>query len=299
MRRVPLALLLCLAGMALVIHVSPGLPHPAILVIFSAMLAAWLLGQLGFALVSEGLAAGSPWLAIGFAVLAVLGFFALHVLASVLPGWHHPGDVIDYRGRPDPPANILGWMIIFSTTGWTAFALYRHFIPAAPLLRLTTAGVSYRAAGLKDLLIPWHEIEEVDGFELTGPTGYPLRRENLTTVLVARRFYEAHILPKRGTFGAPGWDRLFLARGASVQIMLPYEWFCIEPKQMREPVEARWTAFRKASPAAQSDAGLGSKTPLVYGAWSIDGSLWQTLTFLGPLTAIVALLASALHAGGR
>src|SRR5262245_26458041 len=77
MRRVPLALLLCLAGMTLLIHVAPGLPHPGVLVIFTAILAAWVVGHMLFVLVFDGSTAGHRWLAVGLFILAVVALAAL------------------------------------------------------------------------------------------------------------------------------------------------------------------------------------------------------------------------------
>jgi hypothetical protein len=88
----------------------------------------------------------------------------------------------------------------------------------------------------------------------------------------------------------PGWDALFVPKGALVQILMPYQWFCIDPKHIREPVEARWQAFRGVRPSPPSAGDPIPQTPRVYGVWSIDGSLWQAITFLVPLIGIVAIL---------
>jgi hypothetical protein len=292
MRKVPLALLLCLGGLFLLIHVAPGLPHPGILAVFSAMLAAWVLWRTAWEMVSHAKSARQWWLV---AALIVLCLIALGVLVAVAEGmrtWSYPRKVLDYRGRPDPPVNTGAWMIVIGSIGWIAFALYRH-VTAGPMLTLSPAGIAYRGGWMKGLLIPWHEIQGVDGIEVIGPSGYPLRNDNMTVVLVSRAFYERHILSRRPFMPVPGWDRLFTPKGELVQVLLPYEWFVVDPRHIREPVEARWKAFRDAQKSSMPSVGGDRQARQVYGTWSIDGSLWQAATFLVPLLGMVALLASA------
>jgi hypothetical protein len=290
MRRVPLALLLCLAGLALVIHVDPRPPNIGVLAMFVGMLTAWLLAKLAFNLMFEGFTGSARWLAAGFTILASL---ALIALASIVRDWNVTGPVLDYRGRPHPPANILGWMLVMGAVAWIAVALYRHVIPAQPPpLMLSPAGITCHAGGLKGLLIPWHDIRGVDALEATGPSGFPFRYEDRTVVLVTAAFYERHILSRRSAMAPPGSDRLFVPKGALMQVLLPHEWFAIEPRHMREPVEARWKAFRGAAPAVPSIIEPNAGARQVYGAWSNDGSLWQALAFLVPLIGIAALLAA-------
>ena len=294
MGKVPLALLLCLGGLFLLIHVAPDPPHPGVLAVFSAMLAAWVLSRIAWEMISHAESARQWWLV---AALIILSLIALGVLVAVAKGmrtWSYPRNVLDYRGRPDPPANTAAWMIIIGSIGWIAFALYRHFVPARPLLTLSPAGIAHHGGWMKGLLIPWHEIQGVDGLEVVGPSGYPLRNDKITVVLVSRAFYERHILSRRPFMPVPNWDRLFTPKGELVQVLLPYEWFSIEPWHIREPVEARWKAFRDAQTSSVPPVdGSNPQTRQVYGSWAIGGSLWQAATFLVPLLGIVALLASA------
>jgi hypothetical protein len=295
MRKVPLALLLCLAGLFIVVRVAPGLPHPGVLAVFVALLSAWLLWRIAWEMIWNAATARQRWLVAGLIVLGLLAVVALAGVADGLRTWSYPSKALDYRGRPSPPANILGWMVVLGSVGWIGFALVRHFVPTRPLLVLSPAGITYRGAALKGgLLIPWHEIHAVDGLEVIGPSGYPLRNDDLTVVLVSRAFHEEHILPRRPSMPIPDWDRLFVPKGALVQVPLPYAWFSIEPRLVREPVEVRWKAFRDARTSSALPAGGSSpQTTRVYGTWSIDGSLWQATTFLVPLLGIVALLVTA------
>jgi hypothetical protein len=76
-----------------------------------------------------------------------------------------------------------------------------------------------------------------------------------------------------------------------MQIVLHHGLIGIGPKDIREPVEARWKAFRNGPPP--SDATPIAEGPEVYGRWKIDGSIWQAIRFLGPLTAIIVVLVNA------
>jgi hypothetical protein len=186
--------------------------------------------------------------------------------------------------------------------------MYRHFKPARPMLLLSPAGIAFHADWLRDLLIPWHEVRGVEAYELMPASGMPHRYQDITAVLISKEFYEAQILPKRGflmgpagrvlvwllrsphshTFG--GWDQVFSPTGSSMQMVLHYTLFSIPPKQVREPIEARWKAFRNEPPSSLPAARPITQAREVYGTWSIDGSVWQTIQFLVPLIGIVAIL---------
>jgi len=183
--------------------------------------------------------------------------------------------------------------MVIGALGWIIFALYRHFKPARPILMLSPAGISYHASLLKNLLIPWHEVRGVDAFERTGASGIPDCYPDLTAVLVSREFYDRHILVKRSVFGGPkrSWDAMFLPKGSLMQMVLHYELFSVDPKHIREPVEARWKSFRIEQPSSLSDAKPIPEARQVYGAWSIDGSPWQAIKFLVPLIGIIGVLA--------
>jgi hypothetical protein len=71
-----------------------------------------------------------------------------------------------------------------------------------------------------------------------------------------------------------------------MQMVLHFLLFSIPPKDIREPIALRWKAFQ----AEPRDAGTMPAERRVYGAWSIDGSLWQATKFLAPLIGIVWIL---------
>jgi len=286
MERVPRALLFCLVGMAFVVYVDPRPPGPGILKAFILLVGFLVIATLTlfvFEQIFEGGTAAIRLLAAGLVTLVLMALF-----------WNAPGELLRFpprRTRVGP--NILGWMLVIGALGWITFALYRHFNPARPILMLSRAGISYHASLLKNLLIPWHEVRGVDAFERTGASGIPDRYPDLTAVLVSREFYDQHILVKRSVFGGPkrSWDTMFVPKGSLMQMVLHYELFSVDPKHIREPVEARWKSFRIEQPSSLSDAKPIPEARQVYGAWSIDGSPWQAIKFLVPLIGIIGVLA--------
>ena len=78
-----------------------------------------------------------------------------------------------------------------------------------------------------------------------------------------------------------------------MQMVLHYMLFAIPPEQVRKPIEARWQAFRNDQPSSLPGARPIPQAREIYGAWSIQGSLWQTIQFLVPLIGIIAILADS------
>jgi hypothetical protein len=216
------------------------------------------------------------------------------------------------------------WIMVLLALGFIAYALARHLFPARPMLTLSPAGISFHLAYLKDALIPWHEVQEVADFDLTGPHGPPNRYPEITAVLMSQNFYERHLLPKRRTtpkdfeglldvlvtsrlmmtsLGA-GWDDVFRPKGALMQMALAHpNWFKIGPKDIREPVEARWKAFRERRGPATSVPSTNARTKAepprggaqVYGASSLKLSPWQAVLCIVPLIGILAVVTNAME----
>lgn len=95
-----------------------------------------------------------------------------------------------------------------------------------------------------------------------------------------------------------GWDEMFQPKDSMMQVMLSfYLWFRIEPKDIREPVDARWKAFRArykpgtSVPATKAEPSRGPA--VVYGAWSTKLTPWQAAQFIVPMAGIVAVLVDA------
>jgi len=120
---------------------------------------------------------------------------------------------------------------------------------------LSPAGIRYRIAGAKEFLIPWREIQGVDTVDVQA--GYwsmlwstrTLRYNTIifrgvTVVLVPKQFYDSRIHVGSFFLRGPGWKANFIPKGAQVQVALHHELVSVEPRALREAVEARWLAFR-------------------------------------------------------
>ncbi|CAN0432443.1 unnamed protein product, partial [Phaeothamnion confervicola] len=189
------------------------------------------------------------------------------------------------------PMGTLGWMFLFLTLGFIAFGLFRHFRPARPMVTLSPAGLLFNISWLKNLLIPWYEVEHVGTLEHVWPSGVVLRHVHNPDVVVSQEFYERHILPRRTFLSGNLWTGMFQQKGAQqMQILLPYPWFSIDMNDMLAPVDARWKAFREQPPDAAPPAAV--EPALRYGVWSRqDLTPWRALLFAVPLAGILALLA--------
>lgn len=286
MEKVPLALLFCLVGVVFVIHIDPQPPGRGIVLALIA-LTTLTLGFLTKAFLLELIFEshrGGARLFVAFLVIVCLTELS----------WSAPSRGVVYARGPDVPNFVFGWMVIIGSVGFVAFAFYRHFYPAKPMLTLSPAGLTYHSALLKDLFIPWPEVQGVDDFEIARAPGPPQRFTDITAVAVSQEFYQRHILVQRSILRGPrrSWEGLLQPKGASMQIALHHAFLGIGPKDIREPVEARWKAFRNGGPPP-SDAVPVEQAPEVYGRWKIDGSIWQAVRFLGPLTAIILVLVNA------
>jgi hypothetical protein len=285
MNRVPRGLLGCIAGLVLIVFIEPRPPGMGTFVLFGLLMLIGLLGVLiGAAL--DRLFDGNPlWLALLILTAAILVFVSLGVAAGIPIGPRRSGS---------PPLYVLGWIGVFIGLGYISYALGRHYFPARPALMLSTAGITYRTAHLKSVLIPWHEIERIGPLELGRHTGYPNRYPDITTLTLDTEFYERHILPNKRFAPGGGWDTMFFPEEVSTQMALPHPiWFSIDAKDIREPVEARWKAFKDrhdsttSVPRTNVEASRG--TPIVYGRWKADGSPWQTIRFFVPLAGVLGL----------
>jgi hypothetical protein len=154
---------------------------------------------------------------------------------------------------------IGGLVLLGVGSGLAACMLYRQFIMSRPRLVLSPAGLEMRVA-MKDVLIPWREIERIDTRDhkvWVSSRGIPHRvtYRDCTMLRVSQQFYREAIHVESIFLRGPGWDHLFIAKGNSAEIALYHEQFAIEPKDMREPVEARWRRFRgRNHPAAVAEA---------------------------------------------
>jgi hypothetical protein len=279
MDTIPKALLLCFLGLVLALYLDPAPSGRIMLLAFVFMLfvAAVLIAV---RLIWEGRNIAVRLLAAAFIILVLVALF-----------WDRPGALLTPSGPRGPrnvPPGVWGWILTYGAIGWIASVLYRHFIPPRPILMLSPAGLSFHAPWLKDLLIPWREIQGVDGLEIVQASGAVSRDDNATAVLVSQAFYDRSIAARRSSV-LPS-PRIFFPKGPSMQMLLPHPWFAVDPEDIRAPVAARWNAFRDEP---STDAGPSPDGRRVYGAWSIDGSRRQAIRFLVPLIGIVAVLIHA------
>ena len=135
MARVPLALLFCLTGLFFVVYVDPRPPGLGILKGFALLMVAAAIVALAvfaFERKFEGRVVAAGLLA------TVLGILALAVLC-----WIAPADFFPTRRGSKLPANWFGWSLITGSLVYVTWALYRHFMPARPMLLLSPAGIAF------------------------------------------------------------------------------------------------------------------------------------------------------------
>ena len=216
--------------------------------------------------------------------------------------------------------DIPGWIFIVVGLGFIARALARLVLPARPILTLSPAGIAFHLRFLKDTLVPWHEVKDVAPLDLTGPHGPPDRYPDVTALLISNEFYERHLLPKYRRWEKPvartlyfligptwlrtkelpgeEWELMFRPKGALMQMALPHPmlWFRIDPKDLRDPVEARWKAFREwrgtSVPTTKTQPPRGPAH--VYGKWSPKLTRWQAVLIIVPLIGILAVLTNTM-----
>lgn len=219
-----------------------------------------------------------------------------------------------YSNRGSVSDAVAGWILLAAGAGGTGFALFRRYNPGKPALVLSPEGLLLRIGSVKEILIPWREVHGVDTSDLKvwnwlRPIPPRVKLRDCTLVSVSRAFYDQHIHVDSAFMRGPGWDSLFIPNGASVQIALHHEQFSVRPDEVREPIEARWRAFRDrsrppASPAREDDAIVrsrdrsgaisGTRPPLGMGTGPIVSSPWEMVKVAVPLIGIAVVLANYL-----
>lgn len=291
MNRIPAALLGCAVGLFM-IATNPEPPGLLPLVVLGALLVVGAALAIARLAMEQAIFNLKPAWAIGFLLALVL---ALGVAAyfGVLP--RHRRTSISSFGP-------LGWMIVFFSLGFIAYALWKHLHPDRPLMALSPAGLMLDVSWLKGLLIPWHEIERVGQLEHILPGGSISRHPEIAAVTISQDFYEHHILPKRTFMSGKFWSAIFHPRdrredapkGTPMQMLLPYPWFSIPLKDIQEPVEARWKFFREQPADAAPQAS--DAPPLRMSAWSARTTTpWRKVLLAAPTAGILLMLA---HFGG-
>ena len=280
MNRVPWALLACAAGLFM-IAMDPGPPGIAPFLFLGALMivaSAYAISTFAYDHAFDSL---KPIWTVGFVLALALG-----VLVFIfVPPRYLRRDLFDPF---QPSMRTLGWMFVFFSCGYVAFALLKHFRPETPVLRLSPTGIEFNYSWLRDLRIPWYEVERVGLLEHILAGGIVSRFPNNPIVAVSQEFYERNMLPRRTFLSGQFWSGLFQSHGKQVQILLPWPWFSVSMAEMSEAVDARWKAFRE-----QPDAHAPSTTapPLRASAWSVATMTpWRRVALGIPLASLILML---------
>lgn len=170
--------------------------------------------------------------------------------------------IVDLDRDPSTFGGIVLSLII--GIALTGFTLWRRWNHAKPVFTLSPAGIRYRIPFIKQVLIPWHEIQGIDTIDIEA--GYwsilwstdSLRYNTfilrgVTVILLPQRFYQQHLHINSFLLRGPAWKANFIPKGDLVQMALHHEYVSVEPRALREAVEVRWRAFReKPAPAART-----------------------------------------------
>jgi hypothetical protein len=162
----------------------------------------------------------------------------------------------------EPVATYLGIpLVLVIGSALIGLALWARANPGKPVYTLSPAGIHYRIPWVKEFLIPWHEIQGVDTIDFVTTQSLPTYFffdklywggyrstsifRDVTVVLVSKQFYDSQIFVRSYFLRGPGWNtKFFIPKGALVQTALHHTLVSVEPKALREAVEARWRAFR-------------------------------------------------------
>jgi hypothetical protein len=209
----------------------------------------------------------------------------------------------------DPPLDMVlaGCVLVAAGFGLTAFALWRRQNPGRPLFWLSPTGVHYRIAWVKTILVPWHEIKDIDTIAITtwnGSFRHPgtMTFYDVTAILVSQQFYDAHIHLGSFLLRGPAWKNIFIPKGPLVQIALHHEAASTDPGALRAAVEARWRAFRDHVPEVRSaisfisGAGRRRASGIVAAGESPRRVLshWEKVKILVPAIGIAVVLSNIL-----
>ncbi|MCX7899361.1 MAG: hypothetical protein N2444_04640, partial [Methylocystis sp.] len=178
----------------------------------------------------------------------------------------------------------------------TALALWRGSNPGRPFITISPAGIRYRIWGAREFAIPWREIKGVDTidivtnmpwyFRLIAPRSlYGQVFHGVTVVSVSKQFYDERIFVDSLFLRGPGWDNNFLPKGHLVQVALHHDLVSVEPRQLREAVEARWRAFRDGP-------GVTSTEVVAMGDDRRTFSRWEAALIAFLLIGVAAALAN-------
>lgn len=180
-------------------------------------------------------------------------------------------------GRVEGWVALATWVLLVASGAGLVWAGWRTAFPGRPMLALYPQGLIWNA-GSGEVPVPWSEVQGIDtvSYTVVGRSyrgSYEQRLKNVTVVLVSRDFYDARIDPGSDFMRGPYWNWFFRPQGEFVQVALIHDIFGVHHRDVREPVEARWKAFREADgqptpqPAGRAEplrlgGGVNLRSPL-------------------------------------
>lgn len=215
------------------------------------------------------------------------------------------------------PAGTIFGLVLCLVAGFAVIgvALWTRSSPGKPLFALTPAGIRYRVPLVKEVLIPWREVQGVDTIDVHTatwsmnwhtrvPRRIPLTFRNVTVILVSRQFYDTHLHIKSFFLRGPGWNANFLPKGDLMQVAFHHELLSVDPQALRLAVETRWLAFRNDPPPPRTSVpSIGAVGAIDPPARSARGgktfvmgddpraiTRWEATKIALPLIGIIAVL---------
>ena len=194
---------------------------------------------------------------------------------------------------------VLCWVMGAALVGLT---LWRRSNPGRPLFTLAPDGIHYRIPLVKEVLIPWHEIQGVDTIDVEA--GYwsilwaaknpslmynTFVVRNVTVLLLPKPFYEQRIHVDSFFLRGPAWKANFIPKGSLMQMALHHEFVSVEPRALREAVEARWLAFRERPAAASARTSVPSVGPNAITAPGHSNASTSAAPRAAPKAGVVAM----------
>ncbi|HKY09415.1 MAG TPA: hypothetical protein VJQ55_14280 [Candidatus Binatia bacterium] len=156
--------------------------------------------------------------------------------------------------------------------GTIGLALWRRANRSRPVFVLSPMGVHFRIPWVKEFLIPWREIRGIDTIDITT-SNWSYRNpgtftfHNVTAILVPKPFYDARIFVDSLFLRGPSWGNNFIVKGDLVQVALHHELVSVEPRALRDAVEARWNAFRNQPRDDVPVKPKGTSVPAMRSGW--------------------------------
>ncbi len=196
--------------------------------------------------------------------------------------------------------------------GVITVALRARRAPGKPLFTLSPAGIHYRIPWVKQVLIPWHEVQAVEAanivtrllnpnwFIARGPTLHKsVLHSDVTVIVVSRQFYETVLHVNSFWLRGPGWNGSFIPDRETVKVALHHELVAAERQQLRQAVTRRWLAFRGRAAMGQGAQSVPVQAPsgvrpesVAMGDDPRTLSLWQVVQISVLSVGIAACLAN-------